>query len=149
MARPMFYRVDEVAVARYVQPGGEVHDLVDDLATTMRRAARGYAPKRTGFLRSRIAKLSTVTEGPNKAAGGIAVNLKYAKFVEWGTSGPITAKGMVKNKRTGKMVPKKMKFRTNNGDGPYMYASAVSGQKPQLFMRRAHDHVMASFYASR
>lgn len=143
MARQVFYRIDERAVMRFTQNGGEVFDVVDDIAENMKAFARAFAPSRGDGrhprnLKMSISKLSTNTTGPLRVMGGIATNARYALWVEEGTTGPIRSHN-----------GKKMGFRTNKGKGPMMYAKTVSGQRGQHFMRGGRDAAMAYFRAGR
>ena len=132
----VYYKVNETAVMAYTGPGGEVTGEVSDLSFSMREFARAFAPVRTGKLRRGIAHLKPVPAGPYRAVGGIAVNLKYARFVEYGTVGPIASKN-----------GKKMRFRSNGGKGPFVYAESVRGQRPQFFMLRGFQAGMRMYKA--
>lgn len=136
-----FYRVHELAVFGYTNPGGEVYDVIYDIAKDARNLAKTiYAPIKTGKLRKNIAAGRPDKTGPYGVSGYVSNNLKYAHFVHYGTTGPITAHG-----------GQKMKFAASkpraDGTSFFIYAKSVSGQKANPYLARALTHAMANFRA--
>ena len=136
MADPVVIRVHETAVIRYILPGGEVYDAVDGVIEDARDYAKMYAPVRTGALWRNIRHASPSARSGYKISGYVYANIKYARYVNNGTVGPITSKS-----------GKNMHFRGGLGKGPWVSAESVSGQRPQRFMERGLTTAMVKFRA--
>lgn len=136
MAKPISYRVHENAVMAYMRPGGEVYDELDKIGRNISKYGKAFAPKRTGDLARNIRANRPKTEGPYKGSVLVYNNIRYARYVHEGTTGPIRAKS-----------GKAMRFRTKRGAGPYMFAMSVSGQRANPYLERAVETSMGIFRA--
>lgn len=136
MADPVVIRVHETAVLSYILPGGEVYGAVEGVIVDARDYAKMYAPIRTGALWRNIRHVRPGARSGYRISGYIYANIKYARYVNNGTTGPITSKS-----------GNDMRFRGNLGRGNWVRASEVSGQRPQRFMERGLTAAMVKFRA--
>lgn len=132
---PVVIRVHETAVLRYILPGGEVYGAVEGVIEDARDYAKMYAPVRTGALWRNIRHARPTARSGYKISGYVYANIKYARYVNEGTTGPIHAGG------------KTMRFRGDLGRGNWVSALEVSGQRPQRFMERGLTTAMVKFRA--
>lgn len=144
MAQSVFYRVHDHAVQGFIEPGGEVNDLVNKILYSGKMFAKAYAPVRTGRLKGNIRHANAKADGPFIGSGYIYANLGYAWYVEKGTTGPIrSTRGMVTD-RYGNLQPAKMKFLAVKGKraGTFVYRESVKGQRAQHFMENGLKSAM-------
>lgn len=134
MAR--FYRVHEAAVQSFLAPGQPVYDMIYDISKDARDNAKFIVPKRTGDLMRSISAGRPDRTGAFGLSGYVSSNRKYAEWVHDGTTGPIRSHS-----------GKKMKFRSNKGNGPFVYKKVVRGQTGVPFLARGLQTAMAKFRA--
>lgn len=125
-----FFRVHEEAVASYVQPGGQVSDLVYFVAKEAQVFARTYIHNRSGRLAANLQANRPQAEGPWKTTSLVFTNIKYAKYVIHGTYGPI--------------YPTHGKWLRYSSRGGVYFAKSVNGQHANDFLGKGLADAMAT-----
>lgn len=149
MARNAFIRVHDAKVQEFIQPGGEVNDLVHSVALDTRFYARGFINNRSGELGARIQVNRPSQTGPWLISSLVFTRSHYALYVHEGTA----------NNGAGYIYPTNHKYLTV----PVNRRSAVSGgnlkkqwrsggrytmsQKPYYSMLRVHGQKANPFLA--
>jgi len=156
MAGPVRFRVHERQVGRYIMPGGEVNDLIWDIAKNTRTIARATAPRRTGKLAGATRANRPKPTGLLRAASLVYNNAGHVLHVHDGTP-RISAKG--KGYLTiprmsyagGPMNPSGSLLRRSwiasggygSGDPkPYFTTRSVAGQRANPFLANALSAAM-------
>lgn len=135
---PIAMRIHEGMVQSYLHK--ETKELVDDRIRMGHHWARFYAPRRTGALKANIQWAGAKPYGPYQNSGYFYANIRYARYVNDGTTGPIYPK-----------TAKQLRFRAEGRDGAYgkgrwVRRDWVAGQDGQHFMERGLKTAMASTY---
>lgn len=156
MARNVWVRVHEWRVQEFIQPGGEVYDLVHDVARDARFHARRYIHSRSGKLAAGIQVNRPTRRHQLAIASTVFTRTSYALYVHEGTA----------NNGTGYIYPKNGKVltvprsKTSVSGGtlrkmwrggqmqsteakPYFTARRVRGQKSNPFLRKGLRDAMA------
>lgn len=138
MASPVFLRINETMVQTYRDK--ELKELVDDRIRMGHHWARFYAPIRTGALKANIRWAGSKPTGPYTNSGYFYANIRYARYVNDGTTGPIYPR-----------TAKQLRFRAEgrdgaHGQGRWVRRDWVNGQQGQHFMERGLKTAMASTY---
>lgn len=156
MAGPVRFRVHERQVGRYIMPGGEVDDLIWDVARSTRDIARATAPRRTGRLARSTRANRPKPTGLLRSAALVYNNAGHVLHVHDGTP-PITAKGKGwltiprANHAGGPINPSGGELRRawikaggydGGGDKPYFTTRAVRGQSANPFLANALSAAM-------
>lgn len=137
MAQPVVMRVNEAMVQTYRDK--ELKELVDDRVRLGHKYAKIFAPKRTGALQANIRWASAKPRGAYEMAGYYYANIKYARYVNDGTTGPIYP-------RTAKQLVFRAEGRVGPGTGRFVRRDYVAGQRGQHFMERSLDLAMRASY---
>jgi hypothetical protein len=149
VARNAFIRVHDAKVQEYLQPGGEVNDLVHDVAKETRRYARGFIRSRSGELARRIQVNRPRQTGPWLIASLVFTRSHYALSVHEGTA----------NNGAGYIYPTRHKYltvpvnRRSAQSGSTLKAAWRSGGrytmngKPYYSMLRVHGQKANPFLA--
>lgn len=137
MARPVVIRPNEAAVHAFIEPGGDVNDLLNKIIYSGRMFAKELAPARTGRLKANIRYAKAKADSPLTGSGYFYANIFYARYVEEGTVGPIRSTRGTTVDRHGNVGPAKMKFFATRGKRPgtFVYREEVKGQRAQHYMR--------------
>jgi hypothetical protein len=156
MANPVRFRVHERQVGRYIMPGGEVNDLIWDIAKDTRTIARKTAPRRTGKLAGATRANRPKPTGLLRAAALVYNNAGHVLHVHDGTP-TITAKGKGyltiprENYAGGPINPSggtlRRQWLASGGYGsgepkPYFTTRSVRGQDAQPFLANALSTAM-------
>lgn len=157
MARNVWVRVHEWRVQEYLQPGGEVYDLVHDVARDARFHARTYIHNRSGKLAAGIQVNRPSRTNGLAIASTVFTRTSYALYVHEGTANngagyiyPKNGKVLTIPRAKGGSVSggtlRKMwrggKVASTEGK-PYFTARRVHGQRANPFLRKGLRDAMA------
>ena len=127
----VFFRVHEAAVQSFIEPGGEVHDLIHDVAKDAKAFSVQFAPMRTGKLKRNIYVGQPKRVAIYGLSSTVAANVRYALWVHQGTRGPIRSKS-----------GKKLKV-VSFPSGGISFHKQVRGQTANPFLARGLRAAMA------
>jgi hypothetical protein len=157
VAANAFVRIHDAKVQEFLQPGGEVNELVHEVARDTRFFARGHIRNRTGELARMIQVNKPSQTGPWLVASLVFTRTKYALYVHEGTA----------NNGAGYIYPKNHKYLTVPRDRrstvsgstlkrawrsggrytmnqrPYYSMLRVHGQKANPFLQKGLHEAMA------
>ena len=134
---PTFIRIHENIVQSYIQPGGEVYDLVWDVAKNSQRFARAHVNDRTGRLSKSITANRPKVDGIYQNSSLVWTNLKYATWVHEGTPTIFPVHGThlaVPNARGIAKGSELKKLHLSGGPKLYHTRKSVSGQDANPFL---------------
>lgn len=150
MAKPVFFRVHEAAVASFVAPGGAVSGEVNKVTKATVSIAAAMYPQRTGKLAGGVRRNLAKPSSPSDTSGLVYNNVKYARWVEEGT-GTITPHGKLltvpKNRSAMSGAALKVQWAGGGGDGvrPFFLAKSVRGQAGQHVLRKSYAMAMKRY----
>lgn len=156
MAGPVRFHVHERQVGAYIIPGGEVNDLIWDVAKSTRDIAKVTAPKRTTKLARSTRANRPKPTGLLRASSLVYNNAGHVLHVHDGTPAiSAKGKGYLTIPRTsyagGPTNPSGSLLRRSwikaggyvgGGDKPYFTTRLVAGQKAQPFLANALSAAM-------
>lgn len=116
---------DSVIASFTLSPTGMVNRWMRVKMESARRFSAFYAPKRTGDLAASMG-VGPIRYSTTRTRWGLGSHLKYAPFVVYGTTGPIT-------RPNGGDMP----VGKSNRQGRWTWAQSVRGQAPDDFMMDA------------
>lgn len=141
---PTYIRVHEAAVSSYIMPGGEVSDLVNEVARNAQAFAKGYVNSRTGRLVSNIRMNYARPTSPLTTSSMVYANIKHAIWVHEGTG--LTSGGFIYPNGKYLVLPKDLggsvsggdlyRSRTRNGPKLYFFAKKVRGQAANPYLAK-------------
>jgi hypothetical protein len=156
VANPVRFRVHERAVASYILPGGEVDDLLWDVARSTRDIAKTMAPKRTNKLARSTRANRPKPTGLLRSAALVYNNAGHVLHVHDGTPTILAGKNSYLTiprvnqggplNLSGGMLRKQWIAGGGYRGGepkPYFTTKAVSGQKANPFLANALGLAMA------
>lgn len=134
---PTFIKVHENIVQSYIQPGGEVYDLVYDVAKNSQKFARAHVNSRTGRLAKSITANRPKVDGIYQNSSLVWTNVKYATWVHEGTMEifPTRGKHLLVPNAPGSLSGSQLK-KMHLAGGPKLYhkRTSVSGQDSNPFL---------------
>lgn len=134
VARGVRFELNEPALESMFGTGGMVWLHVNNLVIRITTLAKLKAPTRTGRLRQSIRGI-TLRTGPVSVSGAVGSDLDYALYVHEGT------KPRVIRPKPGHEF---LEFTTIGGRKVFTKQINYPGSKPNPFLRRAMDEVMAT-----
>lgn len=137
MARPVVMRINEAMVQTYRDR--ELKDLVDERVKFGHKWAKFFAPKVTGALKANIRWAGAKARGAYEMEGYFYANIRYARYVNDGTTGPIYP-------RTAKQLVFRAEGKKGPRTGKFVRRDSVAGQPAQHFMERGLDMAMRATY---
>lgn len=147
-----FYRVHDKNVHLYHAPGEPVYNLIAGVTMAGAELARLYTGKRTGKLMRSIQGNKPNQTGGYKIAGLLFANAKHAHWHHEGTLNraprPKHGRYMTVPRRWSKISGGQLRKEwlaegSSRGDKPYFLATAISGQKPNPYLKDGIEAAMA------
>ncbi|UOK18345.1 hypothetical protein SEA_BRUHMOMENT_28 [Arthrobacter phage BruhMoment] len=159
MAANAFVRIHEHKVQEFLEPGGEVNDLVHDISKLTKYFARGHIHNRTGTLGRMIQVNRPSRSGAFEIRGLVFTRTSYALYVHEGT-GTIYAKNgrylAVPRRRQGNpnlsggtlrrmwKASQARKTHKMSGGKPYFTTTHISGQRANPFLQKGLHEAMGT-----
>jgi hypothetical protein len=150
--RPVFVRVDEKGVQRFISPGGDVWDLIDDIAVRTAQNAvaililGGHVRKgHAGGLIGNITANNPKRTAPFGIQAAVWANVRHAVIVHEGSKAQITAGGKFMPVPTNRRAIHRGSVLAAAGDrGAYGLHKRVSGQRAIKYLDKGLGLAMAS-----
>jgi hypothetical protein len=137
----VFFVVYDSKITAMNAPGGQVYAYTRHKTEATLRAAKMFAPKRTGRLAGGI-RIDVRQTSPDRVVGRVRATARHSMWVHEGTYGPITAH------TGGRMHDGKLSVPVFIGAKRRMRRAAVAGQRANPFLERALAVGMAGSYPS-
>lgn len=157
MAANAFVRIHDAKVQEFLQPGGEVNELVHDVARDTRHFARLHINNRSGELGRRLQVNKPSQTGPWLVASLVFTRSHYALYVHEGTANngagyiyPTNHKYLTvpRNRRSAESGGTLKRMYRSGGkytmhQRPYYSMLRVHGQKANPFLQKGLHEAMA------
>lgn len=169
MPKPIVLHVHEHQVQAYIRPGGEVRDLLNDIARDGEYLAKGYILRgkyggrngnhvRSGRLLGGIGHMRAVDSGPLTAYSRMRSSAKHTRYFHNGTPGIIFGKGPYGYLLVPRRVGAPQRSPASKGAGSELFSAwnargrkgvkgffqkdSVSGQRSKPFLTDARTAAM-------